>query len=276
MFKNFHSGIISTACLLTFISLIITIFTYLTSPFSEIAFTFSLIWTLLAVGFLTLTYKSQRVGLLLAIFCLLTVIRILGINNLFIAAIPILMSFLALIVLFFYIAYHNVIHFEISQKFPYGIPVRLNAFEYHLTFIRLYIGYDLIGHFAEKLFAGPISFNADVKAFIHLGITYPCFTVTLAGLCELGGAIAIGLGFFTRIGSIGTTLYILISTVLGKHFHSGFIWANPGGGWEYPVMWGVLLLSFAVLGAGKYSIDAALQQKFALPTWILKLMGQTS
>ena len=42
----------------------------------------------LAVVFLTLTYKSPRVGFLLAVFCILTVIRILGINNLFIAATP--------------------------------------------------------------------------------------------------------------------------------------------------------------------------------------------
>ncbi|WP_306686816.1 DoxX family protein [Candidatus Coxiella mudrowiae] len=40
----------------------------------------------------------------------------------------------------------------------------------------------------------------------------PNFIVTLAGLCELRGTIAIGLGFFTRLGSIGITLYLLLFT----------------------------------------------------------------
>lgn len=57
------------------------------------AFAFFLLWNVLAVVFLTLTYKSPRVGFSLAVFFILTVIRILGINNLFISATPILLSF---------------------------------------------------------------------------------------------------------------------------------------------------------------------------------------
>ncbi|WP_304985807.1 DoxX family protein [Coxiella-like endosymbiont] len=88
-----------------------------------------------------------------------------------------------------------------------------------MTFVQIYIGYDLIDYFAEKLFAGSISFRGDIKAFIELEIVDPNFIVTLARPCELRDAIAIGLGFFTRLGSFGITLYLLIATVLGKHFH---------------------------------------------------------
>ncbi|AIT63686.1 DoxX family protein [Coxiella burnetii] len=273
MIKHYYSGMITASLLLAFLTLIIVIINFFNIPIASSVFIFSLIWTVAAILFLIMTYKSPQVGFLLSVFCILTVIRILGVNGLYIAVAPACLAFLILIILFFYIAYQNVHYFETSQQFSYGIPNRISAFEWHLTFIRMYIGYDLFAHFAEKLFAGPVSFQGDVKAFLRLGITNPDFLVRLAGLCELGGAIAIGLGFLTRLGSLGITLYLIIATVLGNHFQKGFIWANPGGGWEYPVMWAVLLLSFCVLGAGKYSIDASLQQKFELPQWLQKLMG---
>jgi putative oxidoreductase len=275
MFKNYYFGLLNACLLLVFVALIIIIIHYAISPFSATAFFFAVLFSLLTVIFLLISYKSPRIGYLLSFFSILVVIRILGENRLY-SLLPFLLAFFILIVLFFYIVYQNIKHFEVSQRFPYGIPVRLSPMEWHLVFVRMYIGYDLIAHSAEKLFSGLTPFLADVKAFAALGIANPAFFVKFAGFIELVGAITLGLGFFTRIGSIVITLYLLVATILGHHFQLGFIWANPGGGWEYPVMWAVLILSFSVLGdAGKYSIDSALQEKFKLPVWIKKLMGSS-
>ncbi len=184
--KNYYFRMITASLLLAFLTLIIVIINFFNIPITSSVFIFSLIWTVAAILFLIMTYKAPQVGFLLSVFCILTVIRILGVNGLDIMVSPVCLAFLILIILFFYIVYQNAHCFETSQQFSYGIPNRISAFEWHLTFIRKYIGYDLIAHFAEKLFAGPFSFQGDMKAFLDLGITNPDFLVRLAGLCELG------------------------------------------------------------------------------------------
>ncbi len=146
-------------------------------------------------------------------------------------------------------------------------------FEWQLLFIRLYLGFDLVPHFTEKLLAGAAVRAGDISAFISLNVPHPVFMVWLAGLCELGGAIALGCGFITRLGSIGLFVYLMIATIMGHHLSNGFIWANAGGGWEYPVLWSVLVLTFACFGAGNFSIDRYLKDRFQLPMWLKHLMG---
>lgn len=147
------------------------------------------------------------------------------------------------------------------------------AFEWQLLFIRLFIGFDLIPHFCEKLFAGPAIRADDIHAFAQLGVPHPLLMVIIAGVIELAGAFAISCGFITRLGSISLAIYLMIATYLGHHFTNGFIWASPGGGWEYPVLWTALILSFSVFGAGDFSLDRSLKNAYTLPNWLKHLMG---
>ena len=264
---------LSISLFLILIALVGTIIHNFANPFSSQAFFFAIVWSFLTSVFLLISYKSARVGFLLSFFSILVLLRVLSESHLQ-TRLFVWISFFILVILFFCIAYQNIKHFAASQSFPYAIPVRLSAIEWHLVFVRMYVGYDLIAHCTEKLFSGPIPFQVDVNSFSLLGVPHPEFFVILAGLMELAGAISLGLGFLTRVGAIGTTLYLWVATFLGHHFQIGFTWVLPGGGWEYPVMWGMLILSFGILGdAGKYSIDSALQEKYKLPTWIKKLMG---
>jgi putative oxidoreductase len=139
----------------------------------------------------------------------------------------------------------------------------------------MYIGFDIAAHAAEKLFAGIMPFQQVVQAFVNLHVPYPAFFVTLAGLCEFGAAIALGLGLLTRLGAIAAALYLVIATYLGNHFLLGFIWANAGGGWEYPVLWTVFTLIFAVLGGGRFSLDYLMTSHYSLPKWYYALCGVT-
>ena len=150
---------------------------------------------------------------------------------------------------------------------------QITRFEWQLLFIRLFIGFDMIPHFCEKLFAGPIIRAEDVQAFVHLGVPYPFYFVLLAGLVEFAGALSLSCGFITRLGCLCLGTYMVVATYLGHHFSKGFIWASQGGGWEYPVLWTTLIVSFAVFGAGDFSIDRYLKDKFKLPTLIKHLVG---
>ena len=66
------------------------------------------------------------------------------------------------------------------------------------------------------------------------------------------------MGLLTRLAAVCAALYFLIATQIGGHFGLGFIWASPGGGWEYPTLMMVLFLSFMVRGGGVFSLDHAL------------------
>lgn len=143
----------------------------------------------------------------------------------------------------------------------------LGAMTWQLTFIRIYVGFDMVPHFTEKLFSGPAPFDADLQDFIDFGLPFPSAWLVLAGLCELGTAIGIGLGVLTRLAGVCAALYFLVATVIGGHFFNGFIWASTGGGWEYPVLMMALFLTFSATGAGPFSLDRVLRERGLLPAF---------
>jgi putative oxidoreductase len=46
----------------------------------------------------------------------------------------------------------------------------------------------------------------------------------------------------------------------GGHFHIGYVWALPGGGYEFGLFWAIIIAVFCVVGGGPNSIDRALWQ----------------
>jgi putative oxidoreductase len=233
-----------------------------------IAKAFMILWLMLSLGAtLVLAPRNFVLGYLTGLFALLVGWRIAGIYDVGLVSYPLIGAFVSFVLQFFECARNDLAS---KRGGPNAAGVRLSVAEWHMTFIRLYVGLDFVLHFTEKLFAGSGPHMADVEAFERLGLAAPDFMVWLAGLCELGAAIGIGLGLFTRLAAVGAALYILIATVLGNHFFLGFIWAASGGGWEYPVMWTVLLLSFAFAGAGRFSLDYLILQK-SKPPRVLQL-----
>ncbi len=231
---------------------------------------FVIIWlTLSLVASVLVASRVRVLGFLLGLFTLLVGWRIAGIYQADVITYTLLLAFAVYVVEFFGTARQSLAG---AATAPAGLA-SMSLADWHLTFIRLYIGLDFVPHFTEKLFAGAGPHMDDVKAFEQLGTPAPDFLVWLAGLCELGAAIGIGLGLLTRLASLGSALYLLIATLMGSHFTMGFIWASPGGGWEYPVLWIVLILSFCYSGAGAFSIDGVLRRHFSLPGWVEALMG---
>ncbi len=271
MYKQAYSSLVSLALLGMFLSLIILAFSYHSIPVNPTFFIVLL--SLLGIIALCLMYRYICIPFLFATFSVLSILRILGLHKCFVPMMPVIISLVCLVILFFYIAYHDVKKTPIILRGTPQEMFEMSAYEWHLSFIRLYVGFDLIAHCTEKLFAGKVPFQADVTAFMHLNVMDPTLFVRFSGLCELAGVISLGLGLLTRVGAIGTSLYLIVATIIGHHFLKGFIWALPGGGWEYPVMWSVFILSYVVLGADEFSIDGVLDKNFNLPIWLKRLMG---
>ena len=146
-----------------------------------------------------------------------------------------------------------------------------DAYRLQHLIIRVYIGIDFVHHFAEKFgLLGAPAQEAVLRYFE--GVSPPGQASTLlllAGLCEFGAFIGFTFGLFTRWAAVGTALYLVIASIMGGHFDNGFTWANPGGGWEYPLLWTVLCLSFVLTGGGRFSVDAWARRHTGLPRWLI-------
>ncbi len=220
-------------------------------------------WLCLTIVLTAWSYQNFVIGYLLGMFTMLISWRIAAIYSIDALTYPLLLVFILYMVNFIYCASSHLRH----QK-----DNRISIAEWQIIFIRIYMGFDFIPHFTEKLFAGSAPHLNDVNAFIALGVPDPGYFVWLAGLCELSAAVALGLGLFMRIGALGSVFYLLIAASLGHHFSLGFIWANPGGGWEFTVMWCVIMLSFVITGSHRFSVDQYLEEHFSFPQLIKKLM----
>jgi len=83
--------------------------------------------------------------------------------------------------------------------------------------------------------------------------------VALAGSIELISAIGLTLGLFTRPVALLASVYLLMSMLLGGHFHIGYVWALPDGGYEFGVFWAAVIAVFIPTGGGRYSVDNAIR-----------------
>lgn len=231
---------------------------------------FSIVTLFIIVHF---SKKSVVLHICLSMFTLLIAWRIAAISE---PSLPYYVlylygiAFVIKLIYLFWLCYQDLHGRQISSALPIQY---MNSAQWQLLFIRMYVGYDLVPHFTEKLFAGVGPRAEVINYFASVKLADPFAFVLLAGLIEFGGAFSISCGFLTRTGSIAFVIYLLTATILGGHFSLGFTWANPGGGWEYPMLWGVLILTFAFFAPYKFSIDMYLQRHYKLPNWIKFFMG---
>lgn len=197
-------------------------------------------------------------GFLIGLGSFLFAWRVAGQLGVYTVAYPLLAGFVLYVMQFVHVARHNLASDPDAGRMPISA--------WGLTFIRLYIGFDLVPHAAEKLFSGAASHQASVNSFAALGVSSPDLVVWIGGLCEFGIVVGLGLGLLSRIGSVGAALYFLVATIMGGHFSGGFMWDGPG--WEYSALMISVFLCFAVVGPGRFSLDGVLfgqRRIFGLP-----------
>jgi putative oxidoreductase len=94
--------------------------------------------------------------------------------------------------------------------------------------LRLALGLMYLAHGATKLFVFTPAGTAQY--FASLGV--PGFMGYLAIIAELGGAAALLTGVKARWAALILTP-LLLGTIVLVHGAHGWMFANPGGGWEY-------------------------------------------
>ena len=120
--------------------------------------------------------------------------------------------------------------------------------------IRLTAGLMLIPHGWPKLMAGigPVAANALTKRGI--APAEPLAVILIA--IETLGGLCIALGLFTRFWAAAATIEMC---VIVYHHLPKFGWTERG--YEYPLMWGLVMLAIALRGGGPYSLDRLLKKE---------------
>lgn len=131
---------------------------------------------------------------------------------------------------------------------------------YAALLLRVSLGVMFLAH---SLYLKVIVFSVPgtVGFFESLGL--PAIAAYLTLLAEIGGGIALILGFQTRLVALAVIPVLLGATWV--HAGNGWVFSAQGGGWEYPLFLTVAALVQALLGSGAYAVKgpAFLGQKVA-------------
>ncbi|MCH8347058.1 MAG: DoxX family protein [Proteobacteria bacterium] len=150
---------------------------------------------------------------------------------------------------------------QTSLIFDFLDPVYGTLKEYADPALRLTAGGFLIPHGAQKLFGWFGGYGLEGTAGYFegtLGFSNGLLAVLASGSIEFFGGALLAFGLFTRPVAAIIAGFLLVA--LTFHFGNGFIWTDLG--YEYPLMWAILVATFMVRGGGRYSLDRLIGKEF--------------
>ena len=125
-----------------------------------------------------------------------------------------------------------------------------------LLLLRLVAGLVMAAHGAQKLFGwfGGYGIAGTAGFFEQLGFRPGRAFATAAALAEFVGGLLIAAGFLGPVGP-AIVLATMIVAVVSVHWPKGLFAQN--GGFELPLVYGIIAVVLALTGPGAYSIDGA-------------------
>jgi putative oxidoreductase len=114
--------------------------------------------------------------------------------------------------------------------------------------IRLAAGLTLFYHGTTKI--GHV--DAVTDNMIKNGIPLPVLAAYVVIVTETLGAFCVALGFFTRFFAAACAIDLAVIT-FDVLWPKGFVWSR--GGYEFMLMWGLIMFAIALRGGGPYSLD---------------------
>lgn len=129
-----------------------------------------------------------------------------------------------------------------------GFYERVAPYIYPL--VRFTAGAMIVPHGWQKLGMGIAAVAANVLA--RRGIE-PALPLAYAIVfLETVGGICVAIGLFTRPMAAAIAVEFAVIT-FDAHMPNGFQWTS--GGFEYPLMWGIVFFIIAIRGGGHLSVD---------------------
>lgn len=106
---------------------------------------------------------------------------------------------------------------------------------------------------AHSILLKLLTFGLAGTADFFEGLGLPRIFAYLVFSAEALGGLALVLGIQVRW--VAAALIPVMFGALWAHVHSGWLFENAGGGWEYPAFWAAALLVQVLLGDGKWALS---------------------
>jgi putative oxidoreductase len=132
----------------------------------------------------------------------------------------------------------------------------LDAMGLGLLILRVWVGVVMIAHGYRHIFGGG-KIQGTAGWFASLGMKPGIFHAWLASLTELGAGASLIAGLFTPLGAAGVVGTMFVAFVT-NHRPNGFFIFYKGEGYEYVMTLVCVALGLSAIGAGKFSLDHAL------------------
>lgn len=132
---------------------------------------------------------------------------------------------------------------------------------YHWPLLRFFAGMMLVPHGAQKLFGafgGPGLLDTSY-GFQKMGIEPALPLALVAGCIEFFGGLLVAVGLLTRPAALAAFILLMVA-VIQVHLPGGFFASR--GGYEFPLLWAIVMLAIVIRGGGPLSIDKAIGREF--------------
>ncbi len=125
-----------------------------------------------------------------------------------------------------------------------------------LLILRVMVGIVMLAHGYNHIFRGG-RIPGTGRWFESLGMKPGVLHAWLASLTELAAGTMLVLGLLTPLAAAAVVGVMLVALIT-NHLKNGFFIFRPGEGYEYVLTLCMVGLAIGALGAGKFSIDDAI------------------
>ncbi len=133
--------------------------------------------------------------------------------------------------------------------------------DFGLLLIRAVVGVVFMYHGAQKVLGafGGKGMEAFTQGVAGMGLPYPELAAQAAAWAEFGGGALLLVGLLTRVAAVPLAITMAVACI--KVHNSAF--GLQHSGMEYALTLGVVSLGLLFTGAGRYSIDGLIFQRWA-------------
>jgi putative oxidoreductase len=144
--------------------------------------------------------------------------------------------------------------------------------EIGLFVLHIVVGLAFAAHGAQKLFGlfGGHGIDGTAGFFEQIGLRPGRLHAWASGIAEFGGGVMIALGLFVPFAA-AALIAVMVAAVLTVHLQNGFFASDNG--YEYNLELVAAAFALAAIGAGEWSLDAALGLDLAGTGWALGALG---
>ena len=132
----------------------------------------------------------------------------------------------------------------------------LEAINLALLVLRVGLGAVMLAHGLNHIYGGG-KIAGTGRWFASLGMKPGILHAWFASVAEVGGGALLVLGLLTPLGGAAVVGTMLVAWIT-NHRGNGFFIFRPGEGWEYVMTLTLAGFAIAILGAGEWSLDEAL------------------